>query len=504
MQPPAAPRDPRVALVRESRPDPAEVQPPLAVHAPRAMHAPPVTHAPPPAQAMRVAHAPGFGQPRTDTRDTMKYWEQGRLPSTSYLRNKVGRASAVNHAQTIPDYVLEELCLVNDGQATRGFRFSRDPENPKIVYDLQQCCGLYCYPNVERARDEDMGYARVVTKNTFYDDLWSTIRSVCVDALDEYSHLNFCAILLYHSDYEAVSFAERLTFVVVFVLCDLISLTLAFDRARRGWCAMVLKEEGGQTSAGDLVISSADCRFDEHPPSDGFAWCPACISKGACCCCFFCVRSLWRSFSNLMQRRAPPGRGFANKHQRLAWYSEWQLFLQLWLMEFFGVRKRISEHFIQVHPFHRTMPWSAFQRDHARAVLQCYENKSMWRYEDNAGLEWSLPLEFFIKVLLFFVKMRLAIGLSQSLSLPLLALSVGPTFFSLYLRAIKWRTLRKDRTTFKAYLKAGLAEKPQDADLKRLWEKHFSEDRLTAQIKRKWRRLSGKSQQGSASSYSAM
>lgn len=420
---------------------------------------------------------PAGGAPLCRPRSFEDKWQVGRTRRQGL--HFVSNVMAPPEQARIPDSVLEDMTLVCDGQVVQGFRYSED-EKPEIEYDPVHCCGIYYGSGMEERKKrrktgevDNRPYARLVTKNMLYNDLWSTICGVAIDLTDEYSHIAFIGVLCHDSGLDEYT---RSTFVTVFLLCQLVLIVLAVDRTRIAWKMDLLEKEGGKSaSRGDMIISSKDRNIDQHGEADVFSDCP-CWCRCCCGCELRFLRWLWR----YPCFKVPKGRGRQNGYQRLAWYFQFRLFMQLFFFEYFGIRKHVQELVVQVHPMHAKQPWIAFRKDEARCFLIGYRDKTMFRYEDNAGMEHSIPVHCVIKIILLTMKIRTFSKLSDFGSIAML--TIAPSIPSLYLKWLKWRVVSKDRIAFKAWLKKARSENPDEV-LDRMWHRHFGEDRVAYKVK---------------------
>eukprot|EP00927_Polykrikos_kofoidii_P038396 TRINITY_DN32748_c0_g1_i1.p1 TRINITY_DN32748_c0_g1~~TRINITY_DN32748_c0_g1_i1.p1 ORF type:complete len:993 (+),score=147.89 TRINITY_DN32748_c0_g1_i1:318-2981(+) len=421
--------------------------------------------------------------------DFSSHFEAARLDSTGvpFLRTRVRKSGSANTNPSFPDYVIQEMSLVHDGDVVEGFRYSTDPENPKIVYDLVPCFGCYCYPTIKREKEtEGLAYARLLTKNSTQKDLWGTIVTAGFEIIDWYSHVLFLAVILMPGRLTGLPPILKYCFVITFFTCDFFLWILAWERARKDWEQDVQSEEGGFGSMrGDLIISSHDRRLNcgKVKELDGFDCCPNwCDMIGL----RYAARWLWRRLSSFCTRRAPATRSREQGYQRLLWYREMQVFVQLLLMEYFGIRRRMTDGFIQLHPFHEVMPWCAFRKDGARGLLLGYADKSMFRYEDSAGMELTIPVQTLMKLLLLPLKLLTTAKLPFNLALPLMIL---PTVWGLYVKFVKWRILKRCRRDLKCYLKGAMHKDKHDRVARELYIRHFGPDRLAYQLKMKVRTI---------------
>jgi len=412
---------------------------------------------------------------------SLDHWEAGSSKRAHYVRNKVGQ-------HTIPDYLLQRLTLVHDGEVVSGIGYERDPDRGDIFYDTQTYCGVKCRKTTGRGRGatlgETVGYGRLLTKNSFYSDLFSCTRSVAVFFTDLYSHFGFCCLAMGSDVYlNYPKDAPRLeVFVVTFIFCELVQLALAWDRSRLAWEHETHEDEGGSGfGRADIILSSSDPDIDQHRQTEVFECCLP-IWQGIFCCVVVFARILWKCLGKLVQRPAPEGRAHRDGFQRLDWYNEWQMWLLLVFFEWVGVKRRVRDIVLMLHPFHGTMPWCALRVEDARCFLLGYEDKSMFRYEDIAGHEYSIPVHIASKVLLLFMKLRFA----QLLRMPSFNLSMAfaciPTVVALYYQVIRYHILCRDRRLYKAYLTRTLEANPDDRTTRRLLNLHFGEARWTAQI----------------------
>lgn len=416
------------------------------------------------------------------------FWENGRVGDVQYLRVK-------GLATSIPDYVLKDICLVNEGEVIKGFKFSPNDEKPKIIYDLADTCGLYCY-GVEKDRGEhfdgDLSYARVITKNLCYTDLVKTIAHVGMDCLDEYSHMSFIAIVfkleVKLNQMRSVKITEMIAFwvfVIVYITASFLQLWLAYDRTVIEWSQEILAEEGGtQETVADIILSCPDRHYEDNKPTPSFKWCPCCIKW--CCCCFYLPIAYSVGCVKKLCTRTPKGRLPEDKFQRLHWYNEKRLFSQMVFMEYFGVHKRVSNLLIHAHPFKKMMPWAAIRKEKARAILIGYKDKSMYYYEDQSGSEWSISLDIVKKFLLMVTKIYIwsKIGILEDVFQEII--TVFPTAACFYMKALRLKILVHNRGKFKNYLVKTLREEAETShDYKmaaKLFEKYFSPKRLATRI----------------------
>jgi len=362
------------------------------------------------------------------------------------------------------------------------------------MYDLQDWgTGIYC----SRAPhdEENLRYARVVTKNSFMLGLGAALKTVAFDLLDEYSHITFFSLISAADRREDDNDNKHSWFLVMFLVGDLIQLLLAMDRSRQAWKQDVLAAEYGSGGRGyghkddtlisnkaDLILSSRDHKPQLAGPDLSYNLCPR--------CCFGSVipfiRCLWRSLSFCLQRKVR-GREEKDGYKRLSWYNEWRLYFYLVFFEYFGVRRSLVDASVQLHPFHKKQQWCSLRKDEARISVLGYSNKEMFRYEDSAGLEFAIPTQLIVKIVLLMFKVKGSIH--NDLASLWILITVLPTVLGIYFKSVKLMVLRHDRRAFKAYLKDALGKDPSDQTLRGLYWRYFGDDRLTVKIKYLWRWL---------------
>lgn len=136
----------------------------------------------------------------------------------------------------------------------------------------------------------------------------------------------------------------------------------------------------------------------------------------------------------------------------------YKTFLAMVFFAFFYVEKQIKDIVIYLHPFKNVQIYSALKCEGHRVHFVGFRSKLMFRIENTRDMEWSIPIQVVMKILVLGFKIWMFFwqAHANTFSLPVLV-SLATSIPSSFWLFSKWWRVKSDRKKFRAELRARIA-----------------------------------------------
>lgn len=345
--------------------------------------------------------------------------------------------------QRLPDYIFTDFETLHNGKVVTEFAYikegyrrtdgsfvtesNKEPTDTPTIPDINY--------NLSIARDPAASYVRVITKNSYYRDLFTTMFRATMSLQSEYNNLTFISVILKRPDLNSNSASRTfvMIFISMFIVLECWRVRAAMNLAQREW--------DRDEKAGDLIKQPE--RVREGLEGDS-------------------IRELFVSLRrNILTR--------------------FEVFSQSKCMVFFvflGVPKRVKDLPVMLHPWKAVQAFAAFKADGHRGYFLGYPNVALFRCEDEAALlQMLLPT---ICMMLVMTALKVYCTVTTEVTWLFFAINVIPSLVSFCLNMKSWHRMMQDRKNFKKWLDDRVANPPADHAERKvisdLLRAHFNED----------------------------
>jgi len=273
--------------------------------------------------------------------------------------------------QKLPDYVFTDLSVVDpNGWLVNEFFYKKNEAGPSIDRDASLNRSII-YDRHDVGNEENLGYARLVTKNWyFYELLRTIIRQGMIFAITEYSHLAFISSLPYHLPKSVLGY-PKYAVIITWSAITILRFMAAAHSAHLEWHADMV--------SGPDIIREGNCL---PTPAEQ---------------------------AQFRATRQPPllinGKPTGMISRRLSSFDQWRTFIALVVFQVIGVTGIMRDFPTILHPWKGLQPYAAFKADGARMYILGFPNASLYRLEKRPRHEWRYFLTFVGNLILIVFKL---------------------------------------------------------------------------------------------------
>jgi hypothetical protein len=147
--------------------------------------------------------------------------------------------------QRLPDYIFTDFETLHNGKVVTEFAYIKEGYRRKdgsfVTESNKQASDTPTSPdinyNLSIASDPAASYVRVITKNSYYRDLFTTMFRATLSLQSEYNNLTFISVILKRPDLNSNSASRTfvMVFISMFIVLECWRVRAAMNLARREW-----------------------------------------------------------------------------------------------------------------------------------------------------------------------------------------------------------------------------------------------------------------------------